>query len=93
MRTKKKLRLKPSQRDKRRYLLFLKKADVKKILLEYLGILGSAKVSYIEVETKDFPGKIVGSCSREYLDDVRSALALAGISVEKVSGTIKGLGK
>jgi RNase P/RNase MRP subunit POP5 len=89
-----KLKLKPSQRDKRRYFLILKpKKEIEKIILDYLGIFGSAKADYIEVKTSDFYGKIIGSVLRESLEDVRAALALEGISVEKVSGTIKGLGK
>ena len=93
MKTKtKKLKLKPSQRDNRRYFLVKKTSkDIEKIILEYLGILGSAKANYMEV--KNLSDKIVGSVDRKSLDDVRSALALSGISIEKVSGTIKGLEK
>ena len=93
MKTKTKtLKLKPSQRDNRRYFLVKKTSkDIEKIILEYLGILGSAKANYLEV--KNLSDKIVGSVDRKSLDDVRSALALSGISIEKVSGTIKGLEK
>jgi RNase P/RNase MRP subunit POP5 len=89
----KKLKLKPSQRDKRRYFILntLESVKVKKALLDYLGILGSAKADYNEIRVKEIKGKIVGSCLRKSLEDVRAGLALAGISVEKVSGTIKGL--
>ncbi|MFA5060806.1 MAG: hypothetical protein WC494_00625 [Candidatus Pacearchaeota archaeon] len=91
----KKLKLKPSQRDKRRYLVLdtLESTIVRKALLDYLGILGFAKSGYTEIRLKDFRGKIIGSCLRESLEDVRAGLALAGISIEKVSGTIKGLSK
>ena len=43
--------------------------------------------------SQDFSGKVVGSCLAKSLDDVRTALALEGIKIEKVSGTIKGLKK
>ena len=43
--------------------------------------------------SQDFSGKEVGSCLAKSLDDVRTALALEGIKIEKVSGTIKGLKK
>jgi len=87
------LKLKPSARDNRRYFIVPKGKDIDKIILEYLGVLGAAKAKYIEIKTEDFPGKIVGSVERKMLDDVRGALVLAGICVEKVSGTIKGLGR
>ena len=89
----KKLKLKPSARDKRRY--FLVGADNSKVeaaILEYIGVLGFAKSAYMPVATKDFSGKTVGSCLAKSLKDVRAALAMAGIRIERVSGTLKGLG-
>ena len=88
----KKLKLKPSARDKRRY--FLVKANntsVEKAILEYIGVLGFAKSAYLKVNTKKFPGQLVGSCLVKSLEDVRASLALAGIKIEKVSGTLKTL--
>ena len=91
----KKLKLKPSARDKRRYILINEKDNekVEKVILDYLGVLGFAKSAYMPVKTKDFMGKIIGSVNREELNNVKAALSLAGISVEKVSGTLKGLSK
>ena len=88
----KRLKLKPSQKDRRRY--FIVKASnqqVEKAILEYIGILGFAKSAYMKVESTGYPGKTVGSCLAETLDEVRAALGLSGISIEKVSGTLKGL--
>ena len=88
----KKLKLKPSARDKRRY--FLVKANNKKIeeaILEYLGVLGFAKSAYMKVKTDDFSKFTVGSCLTKSLNDVRAALAFKGIRIEFVSGTLKGL--
>ncbi len=88
----KKLKLKPSARDKRRY--FLVKASNTKVesaILEYIGMLGFAKSAYMKVDTRNFSGWLVGSCLVKSLEDVRAALALAGIRIEKVSGTLKGL--
>jgi RNase P/RNase MRP subunit POP5 len=89
----KKLKLKPSARDKRRY--FIVECDsnekVEKAILEYIGILGFAKSAYKFVK-KD-KNKIVGSCLREELNNVRAGLALAGFSIKKVSGTISGLSR
>ncbi len=88
----KKLKLKPSARDKRRY--FLVGATNKKVesaILEYIGVLGFAKSAYMRVSTDNFPNKLVGSCLVKSLEEVRAALSLSGIRIEKVSGTLKGL--
>ena len=90
----KKLKLRPSARDKRRYFLTsASSAKIEAAILEYIGILGKAKSAYMKVNTKDFPKKTVGSCLVKSLDDVRAALGLAGIKITKVSGTLKGLTK
>ena len=88
----KKLRLKPSAKDKRRY--FLVRATNEKVeatILEYIGVLGFAEAVYMKVNTSEFPGKLVGSCLVKSLENVRASLALAGIKIEKVSGTLKAL--
>ena len=88
----KKLKLKPSARDKRRYFLVkTSNAKVEVAILEYIGVLGFAKSAYMKVDTKDFSGWLVGSCLVKSLEDIRAALALAGITINKVSGTLKGL--
>jgi hypothetical protein len=88
----KKLKLRPSARDKRRYFLVrASNAKVEAAILEYIGVLGFAKAAYMKVVTKNFPGMLVGSCLVKSLDDVRAALVLNGIKVERVSGTLKGL--
>jgi len=91
----KKLKLKVSAKDNRRYLLIDEKDNekVEKVILNYLGVLGFAKSAYMPIKTKDFKGKIIGSVRREELNNVKAALSLAGISIEKVSGTLKGLKK
>ena len=90
----KKLKLKPSSRDKRRYFLVRSsESKVEKAILDYLGILGFSKSAYLRVKSPNFPGRIVGSCLTKSLDDIRASLALEGIKIEKVSGTIKGLEK
>jgi hypothetical protein len=90
----KKLKLRPSARDKRRYFLVKAKTeDVEDAILDYVGVLGFARSAYLKVVSKDFPGHLVGSCLVKSLDEVRAGLALAGIRIEKVSGTLKGLGE
>ena len=88
----KRLKLKPSARDKRRYFLVgTSNAKVEAAILEYVGVLGFGKSAYMYV--KKSGTKSVGSCLVKSLEDVRASLAFAGIRIEKVSGTLKGLGK
>jgi hypothetical protein len=89
----KKLKLRPSARDKRRYFLVrAKNSEIENAILDYIGVLGFARACYLRVVAKGFVGFSVGSCLASSLDEVRAGLALAGIEIEKVSGTIKGLG-
>jgi RNase P/RNase MRP subunit POP5 len=88
----KRLKLKPSARDKRRYFLVKSSnAKVEAAILEYIGVLGFAKSAYMKVNTKDFPGKLVGSCLAKSINEVRASLALARIKIIRVSGTLKSL--
>jgi hypothetical protein len=85
-----KLKLKSAQRDNRRYLLIDAENDkIEKAILDYIGILGFAKSAYVCVKKG---AKTIGSVRRESLNDVKAAFALAGLRVERVSGTLKGLG-
>lgn len=87
----KKLKLKPSARENRRYMLINgNNENIEKAILDYIGILGFAKSGYMFV--KKVNGKVVGAVKREMLNDVHASLAMAGLNVEKVSGTLKGLG-
>ena len=94
----KKLKLKPSARDKRRYFLVrAKSSDVEDAILDYVGILGFARSAYLKVDvSRDKKwnlkrGLIIGSCLVKSLDEVRASLALVGIRIERVSGTLRGL--
>ena len=91
MKKAKKLKLKPSARDNRRYLLIdcEDNEKVERAILDYIGILGLAKSAYLFVKKEK--EKVVGSCLRESLNDVLASLAFMGIKVVKVSGTLKGL--
>ena len=88
----KKLKLKPSAKDSRRYFTSTASSEqIEKAILEYLGILGSAKAAYLTVQDERILNKTIGSCKRESLNDVRAALTLCKIKIDKVSNTIKGL--
>jgi hypothetical protein len=93
MKAHKKLKLKASARDNRRYLL-IREIDgekIEKAIFNYIGVLGFAKSAFMFVKKTN--GRIIGAVKREELEDVKASLAFAGIGVERVSGTIKGLGR
>ena len=58
----KKLKLKPSARDKRRYFLVsgVSNRKIEESILDYIGVLGFAKSAYMFVKKKD--SKVIGSC-------------------------------
>jgi len=68
-----------------------KNEKIEETIIKYLGVLGFAKAAYMKVDEKK--GKTIGAVKRESLEDVKAALVLAGINVEKVSGTLAGLKK
>lgn len=90
-----KLKLKPSAKIKKRYLLLSapSKEEVEKAILDYLGILGWAKSSPTFVKTQN--SKIILSLNRKSLNDIRAAFELSpsNIKILRVSGTLKGLMK
>lgn len=91
------LKLKPSAKIHRRYLLIEAESaeKVKQALLESLGEIGWAKASPMFVKVKPVAeGKIVLAIAREELNNVRAAIELSKdkIKVVRVSGTIKSLG-
>jgi RNase P/RNase MRP subunit POP5 len=88
--------LKPSMKEKKRYLLIkgknLKK-NVPEAILDFIGKLGMSKcgLSWIK-SSKD---SAVICINREMVDSVRASLCVwpEKIEVVKVSGSVKGLGK
>jgi RNase P/RNase MRP subunit POP5 len=84
------LKLKSSQKDNRRYLIISSNNEkIEDAILKYIGVLGFARSAYIKVSEKN--SRTIAGMRRESLEDVKAALVLAGINVEKVSGTLKGL--
>jgi len=83
-------------KENKRYLLIRGgnlKQNIEKAILEYVGSLGYAKASPKIIKTnKD---SVVLAINRQAINEVRGAFAVfdGKISVEKVSGTLKGLGK
>ena len=88
--------LKPSMKERKRYLLVRGKnlkTNIPKAIHDFIGVLGMSKVALSFIKSgKDF---VVISINRQMLDSVRASLCVwpEKMSVEKVSGTLKGLGK
>jgi len=88
-------RLKPSHREKKRYLLLAGKdasqKNIESSILDYIGILGFAKASP-QVIHRTAKGLIL-AVNRKELDKVRASFLMSGkdIQVKRVSGTLRGL--
>lgn len=86
--------LKPSMREKKRYLLIKgknPKENIEKAIKDFIGVLGMSKVGLGWIKTgKD---SAIISINREMVDSVRASLAVWSekMTVTKVSGTLKGL--
>ena len=86
--------LKPSMREKKRYLKLSGKnldKNVEKAILDFIGILGMSKTSLAWI--KKGKNSAIISINRRSLDHVRASFAVfpEEILVKKVSGTLKGL--
>jgi len=83
-----KLKLLPSLKEKRHYLVFKgDKEKVEKALMEFLGILGWAKIAPVILVSKRDYGVI--GFNRKYANEIRAAFAFYGLEVLGISGTIK----
>ncbi len=88
--------LKPSMRENKRYLLVKGKnlrENIEKAILEFIGGFGISKVGLGWIKTN--ANSIIISVNREMVDFVRASLCVypEKMTVEKISGTLKGLRK
>jgi len=88
--------LKPSMREKKRYLLVRgknPKKNIEKAILDFIGVLGMSKAGLSWIESK--ADSAIICVNRGAVDSVRASLCVwpEKMSVERVSGTIKGLRK
>lgn len=87
--------LKPSHREKKRYLLIKgKQADKKNIeeaILEFIGVLGFAEASPQIIKFSN--EKIILAVNRQSLNKVRASFLMTGkdLCIVKVSGSVKKL--
>jgi len=85
--------LKPSHREKKRYLLIkgkdVNKENIESAILDFVGILGYAEACPQIV--KSGKGRVVLCINRKSLEKIRSSFLMSGkeITVEKVSGSVK----
>ena len=88
--------LKPSAKEDKRYLLVRGnnlKENIPKAIKDFIGVLGVSEASPKTIKYgKDW---LILSINRRSINKVRASLTIwpDKISVEKVSGTLKGLGK
>jgi len=88
--------LKPSQRENKRYLLIKGKnlkENIEKAILDFIGILGMSKVGLGWIKSN--ANSAIISINREMVDSIRASLCVwpEKMTVQKVSGTLKGLKK
>ena len=86
--------LKPSMRERKRYLLVTGKnlkENIEKAILDFIGVLGMSKASLNFIKTeRDFA---VISVNRDSVNHVRTSFCVwpEKMTIERVSGSLKGL--
>ncbi len=87
------MKLRPSMRSNKRYVLaqIQNKEDIKKAVVDYLGVLGLAKMNLISVKKEG--DKILFALDRTEVDNLRAAIECSNFDIKilRVSGTIKGI--
>lgn len=84
--------LKPSHREKKRYLLIkgkdANKKDIEEAILEYIGVLGFSKASPLII--KQNKNSVILAVNRESLNEIRVSFLMSGKDLEivKVSGSV-----
>ena len=85
-------KLKPSHRERKRYLLIqgkdISKENINKSILEFVGVLGFAEASPKII--KETNKQIILAINRESLEKVRTSFLMSGkdLNIVKVSGMI-----
>ena len=87
--------LKPSHRERKRYLLLeggdINKKAIEDAILEYLGILGYSNSCPAVIRKNE--NRMIISINREFLEKIRASFLISGkdIRIKKVSGSLKKL--
>ena len=85
--------LKPSHKERKRYLLVkgkdVSKDNIEKIILEFIGVLGYAEVgiSFVKINKAN----VIIAVNREAIDKIRTSFLMSkkDLKIEKVSGSVK----
>lgn len=89
-----KIKVRAAERADRRYMLILGagEEEIKKIILDYVGILGWAKAAPEFLKSEK---GIIIAVKRQELANIRAAFEICPLKLKivKVSGTLKGLEK
>jgi len=89
--------LKPSHREKKRYILIKGKDANKKIIeeviLEFIGVLGFAQSSPKFIKDSNGEIRIILSVNRNSVDKIRASFLMSkkDLEIVRISGTIKKL--
>jgi len=87
--------LKPSHREKKRYVLVrgkdANKKNIEEVILEFVGVLGFAEVSPQVIKFEK--GSVLMVINRGMLDKVRMSFSISSLDldIERVSGSVKNL--
>lgn len=87
--------LKPSHRERKRYLLVkgkdVSKSAIEKTILEFIGTLGYAEsgVTFVKVNK----ASVIVAVNREAVDKIRASFMMSkkDLNIVKVSGSVKNL--
>jgi RNase P/RNase MRP subunit POP5 len=90
--------LKPSAKENKRYLLIRGKnlkENIEKAILDFSGVLGMSKTGLAFIETNEKENTAIIAVNREAVNLARASFAVSNdkITTERISGTLKGLGK
>jgi len=87
--------LKPSHREKKRYLFIVgrdaDKKNIEEVILEFIGVLGYAETCPQVV--KSSVGKVILAVNRKSIDKLRASFLMSekDLKIVQVSGTLKKL--
>jgi RNase P/RNase MRP subunit POP5 len=90
--------LKPSARENKRYMIVRGKnlkENIEKAILDFSGVLGMSKTGLAFIELNNNKDSAIIAVNREAVNIVRASLVIfkEKMNVERVSGTLRGLGK
>ncbi|MAG61208.1 hypothetical protein CMI43_00065 [Candidatus Pacearchaeota archaeon] len=85
--------LKPSHRERKRYLLVkgrdVGKNNIEKVILEFIGVLGYAEsgISFVKINK----ASVIIAVNRDVVDKIRTSFLMSkkDLNIVKISGSVK----